>query len=381
MCPTLRLLKDRFFFQGISERPDYLLNGIFRTTKTSSRYASSRSKQLVASQLFRLQMNGPSRPQGLKVVLKLPKAQPANKPGETSRQPQNSSHSHLPPPLKKRKRVEEPGSSARPWPQPALAPSGLSHPSASRGPTGAAALPRPGFKEHTLAQSASQISSRDPFPSQGQPSLKPRLTVKNAGHTSTAGPAGPNPKPSLVLSPLTAKVGSIPPSKQGKGLKSKKLKVGEVPHSHSPVPEVNGFSRHQDQQQSSAQRPKLKVKQAQSSRQSQLTPSETAGSDPSASALTEDDASYQQQRPLGAVLLSNTAAAEQKPDIPVTRQDCVRVVDRVQQKDWYEIFKEPVTDEVVGLPISMLFYLMACRSVYLECARQQLTYMIRHSVS
>ncbi len=70
-------------------------------------------------------MNGPSRSQGLKVVLKLPKAQPANKSGESFRSAQNQLLGQTPQPFKKRKRVEEQRPAVQNWSQPAAAASGL----------------------------------------------------------------------------------------------------------------------------------------------------------------------------------------------------------------------------------------------------------------
>ncbi len=177
----------------------------------------------------------------------------------------------------------------------------------------------------------------------GQANVKPRLTVKNAGSASQQRPDWATPQPGTGSGPAIAKLGSTPPSKQQKGLKKKANKEAQLP---PRGPGTNGLYTPQDQPSTTAQRPKLKVKQALKS--SQPVPSETGGSELSLSALTEDDASNQAQQPLGATSLSNAAAAEQQPDIPVTRQDLLRVVDRVQQKDWYEIFKEPVTDDVVS---------------------------------
>ncbi len=309
-----------------------------------------------------LQMNGPPRPQGLKVVLKLPKAQPANKPGQTAKPLQSSSQLQGRQPVKKRKRTEERVSTPNGWPQhPTASADTPIHRAPGSFPRGDLGHP-PGTKKSKASPAHPQISPRDPFAAPGQPSIKPRLTVKNSGSTPLPRPDWSSQQPGSGAGSLTAKVGSAPPSKQQKGLKSKKKPAPEFSQ-HQPVsPDANGFVKREGQEQDGLQRPKLKVKQPQGSHQPAPTLSETGLSEPSASAATEDDAAYQQEKPLGAAPLSNLAAAELRPDIPITRQDVTRVLDRVQQKDWYEIFKEPVTDDVVQLlSLPGLFLLVPIR--------------------
>lgn len=337
------------------------MEGILPAYGPGSRLPAHRSKD---SRLPRsvpcLQMNGPPRPQGLKVVLKLPKSQASKNPGQAQRTPHNPSEGQAAQPLKKRKRPEEQGSVPNGWPQPSFPHSGdpLSRTSESLG-TAPRPQHSPGSKKSKLAPPGLQIKPVDPFATQAQPAVKPRLTVKVAGQPSTPLPDWSSPQPGPGTGPSTVKVGSLPPSKQQKGLKVKKKKAAELSPSDPALPPANGLAGPPGHLQPAAQRPKLKVKQAQASRPPAPAPSNTNISEPSASALTEDDASFQQQRPMGATTLSNTAAAEQRPDIPVTRPDILRVVDRVQQKDWYEIFKEPVTDAVVRLlaiPCMMHWY-------------------------
>ncbi|KAK9830677.1 hypothetical protein WJX74_002035 [Apatococcus lobatus] len=291
-------------------------------------------------------MNGPPRSQGLKVVLKLPKSQAPNKPGQTPRPPNNSSQAQAAQPLKKRKRPEEPVSTPNGWSQPSSSSPAHLLSRASEGLSQAASRPQhpPGSKKSKLAFSGPQINPVDPFASQAHPTVKPRFTVKVAGQAPTPRPDWSSPQPEQGAGPSTVKLGSVPPSKQQKGLKSKKPKASELSSSDPFLPAANGLAEPPGQH--AHPRPKLKVKQAQATRPPVPAPSETNISEPSASGLTEDDASFQQHRPMGAPPLSNTAAAEQRPDIPVTRQDLLRVVDRVQQKDWYEIFRDPVTDAV-----------------------------------
>ncbi|KAK9863750.1 hypothetical protein WJX84_003356 [Apatococcus fuscideae] len=249
-------------------------------------------------------------------------------------------------PVKKRKRTEERVSTPNGWPQhPTASADTPIHRAPGSFPRGDLGHP-PGTKKSKASPAHPQISPRDPFAAPGQPSIKPRLTVKNSGSTPLPRPDWSSQQPGSGAGSLTAKVGSAPPSKQQKGLKSKKKPAPEFSQ-HQPVsPDANGFVKREGQEQDGLQRPKLKVKQPQGSHQPAPTLSETGLSEPSASAATEDDAAYQQEKPLGAAPLSNLAAAELRPDIPITRQDVTRVLDRVQQKDWYEIFKEPVTDDV-----------------------------------
>ena len=45
-------------------------------------------------------------------------------------------------------------------------------------------------------------------------------------------------------------------------------------------------------------------------------------------------------------------AALSGPDVPPTREEVKRIIQRMQKKDIYGIFREPVTDEMVRCPYS-----------------------------